>query len=219
MLSFREGQAGFLSLGAGEGNGPLPRAAILGWELFESPQLDEFVNISTTTTHKGVAVKNASVVLAQTMSQLHKNPECTSKELIQLWRELDGSPAWQELLNQLQQAHTLTELMTSTGQKQGTSGYAPLTLIVSFWAALHYRSDLRRALIEVVQAGGDTDSAAAITGGLCAAMGGSVPTAWTKLIDWPIVQEPSLRRVGYNLITLAGIFGYHLPKRILSTIN
>jgi ADP-ribosyl-[dinitrogen reductase] hydrolase len=202
-----------------EGNGPLPRAAILGWELSGYPQLDEFVDISTTTTHKGTRVKRASIILARTMSQLRANPHSTNEQLLQLWQDLDDSPEWQSLLDQLQAAQNLPALLAATGQGKGISGYAYLTLVVSLWAATHYRSDLRQALIAVVQAGGDTDSAAAIAGGLCAAMGGSIPPAWTKLVDWPVAHEPSLKRVGYNLITIAGIFGYHLPKRMWSGIK
>jgi ADP-ribosyl-[dinitrogen reductase] hydrolase len=199
------------------GNGPLPRAAILGWELAGLPELEDFVNVSTTTTHKGASAQKAALTLAKTMAHLRSCPHSPNETLFLLWREWDSSPEWQELVAEIIKAPSLKHLLEATGQSSGTSGHAYLTLSTALWAASSYRGELRPALLEVVRAGGDTDSAAAIAGSLCAAMGGKVSPEWEKIIDWPVNREPSLKRVGYNLITLAGIFGYHLPKRLLGS--
>lgn len=198
-----------------EGNGPLPRAAILGWELAGNPQLGEFIRISTTTTHNSAKAGYASLTLGRTMEAIKINPQVTQEELYAIWGTSDSSPEWQKYLCSLKKSKSIKELQLATGQVKRTSGHAQLTLIVALWAFLHYRQDMKSALPTVVRAGGDTDSAAAITSALCAAAGGKPSTEWRKIADWPVNREPSLKRIGFNLATLGLIMFYHLPKLIL----
>jgi ADP-ribosyl-[dinitrogen reductase] hydrolase len=201
-----------------EGNGPLPRAAILGWELFQNPMMDDFVTVSTTTTHNSAKAVWSSLVTARTIALLRSAPNCPRETLFENWFNWIEDPFWRYLLGHAIASKSTGEFLKKTDQRKGVSGHAYYTLLVSLLALSNHRTDIQSAVIEVVSAGGDTDSSAALTAALCSAAGAVTPTEWTKIIDWPQCIDPSISRLGYNFLTLAVILGYHIPKRLFARL-
>ncbi len=74
------------------------------------------------------------------------------------------------------------------GLDKSVSGYVLHTVPVCLFCWLRYREDYRRGIESVVCLGGDTDTTAAIVGGLIGASLGpaQIPAEWLdRLIEWP----------------------------------
>lgn len=195
------------------GNGPLPRAMVLGWELAQSEDREKFVDISTKITHTGHEAMVASRALSILVAYFKVNGYPGVADCLLLIKCLDDSEEWRKLILTVEHSHTLGELMQRTGQKKGTGGYAYHTFSVALWIFLNM--SYRDGMLACVRAGGDTDSAAALLGGLWAARHASVPHVWHRILDYPIASEPSPKRLFYNLFTIAAIFLYYVPKRLV----
>ncbi|MCW5634388.1 MAG: ADP-ribosylglycohydrolase family protein [Rubrivivax sp.] len=79
-------------------------------------------------------------------------------------------------------------LAARLGCGNGVTGYALHTVPVALYAWMRHAGDLRAAVTAVVNCGGDTDSTAAITGGIVGAGLGpeGVPPNWlANLLEWP----------------------------------
>jgi ADP-ribosylglycohydrolase len=104
-------------------------------------------------------------------------------------------PAAGELLALIQQAitsvtagQTTAEFALSLGLKNGITGYIYRTVPVVIHAWLRSQPDYRTGILEIIHCGGDTDTTAAILGGIMGAAGGksSIPQVWLDdLIEWP----------------------------------
>lgn len=94
----------------------------------------------------------------------------------------------------LEEAETILPAHYST-----SNGWAVAALLAA-WSSVSRTNDLRSALIEAVQGGGDTDTVGAITGALAgAAYGGSaVPVTWRRMLHgWPGLRARDLVRLAY----------------------
>jgi len=195
------------------GNGPLPRAIVLGWELAKHPDFDRYIELSTIITHRGYEALVASQALARLTAYLKVNGYPGREDVIILLRGLDDSQDWKKLISSIEHSHSLSELMQRTGQSCGIGGFSYHTFAVAMWLFLN--KPYRDGMLLCVYAGGDTDSAAALLGGLWAARHALVPHVWHKIIDYPISNEPSPKRFFYNLFTVVAIFTYYIPRRLI----
>ena len=87
-----------------------------------------------------------------------------------------------------ERAETTPEFAASLGLGRGVTGYVYHTVPVALHAWLRHPHDLRTAIIEVVRCGGDTDTTAAIVGGIVGAAVGKegIPRDWLDgLWEWP----------------------------------
>ena len=101
----------------------------------------------------------------------------------------------QELFDLLRQAVTSAQAGETTlafaqsiGQTQGVSGYIYHSVPVAIQAWFRYPRDYEAAMTAIVECGGDTDSVAAIAGGIIGITVGKVgiPEPWLEqLIEWP----------------------------------
>ncbi len=88
----------------------------------------------------------------------------------------------------LRDGRSAAELARALGLENGVSGFILHTVPVSLFCAWRYGGDFRAAIEATVRLGGDTDSTAAIVGGLVGAARGTsaLPDAWvSQLADWP----------------------------------
>ena len=88
----------------------------------------------------------------------------------------------------LSEGISVSEYAERIGCGDGVSGFAPNSVSVALYGWLRHRGDFERMLTEVIGCGGDTDSVAAIAGGICGAEVGEqgIPPAWIAGIsDWP----------------------------------
>lgn len=176
------------------GNGPAMRSAILGAAVPERDQLVRLVRLSTRITHTDPKAEYGAVAVALAArlarDQRSVNPEAYFSELrAVLPREAD------ELLDFLARAaesasagESTAAFAESMGQATGISGYTYHCVPVAIHAWLRNPRDFRTAIIETVACGGDTDTTAAIVGGIVGSGVGKagIPPEWISGIrEWP----------------------------------
>ncbi|MBC7805364.1 MAG: ADP-ribosylglycohydrolase family protein [Akkermansiaceae bacterium] len=177
------------------GNGPAMRAAIIGvacaWD-DNCDRLRDLVSRSSRLTHTdpkaeygalAVAIcarcfargeVTPGIVLAEVAGML---PESGAEELQQWLRRILDS-LWHE---------QPTETFAAEHFPAGVSGYINQTIPVALHAALSHPADFRRAVRSAIACGGDTDTIAAITGGIVGASVGTegIPEEWRHGIYEP----------------------------------
>jgi ADP-ribosylglycohydrolase len=176
------------------GNGPAMRAAILGAAIDDLASLRSLVRASTHLTHTDPKAEYGAyaVALAAWMAR-HGSVISGSAYLQNLSISLDGEGA--ELIALVSHAADSVANGQSTeafaealGLKKGVSGYVYHTVPVAIHAWLAHPRDYRAAVSAVVRCGGDTDTTAAIVGGILGSALGKegIPSAWLGgLMEWP----------------------------------
>ena len=177
------------------GNGPAMRAPILGAFLPDIVQLREFCRVSTHLTHTDPKAEIGALAIALAAHQ-SAHGQCNGARLLRELREWsDDGEATRELLELAQKAvasaqsnQTAREFCRDLGLEHGVSGYIFHTVPVVLQCWLRYPHDFRAALESIIRCGGDTDSTAAILGGIIGARVGAeaLPQHWrSELWDWP----------------------------------
>jgi len=184
---------------ASAGNGAAMRAAVLGVVFAGDPdRLRTFVRASTHVTHRDPRALEAALAVAVAAAcAARRVPSSTSMARHAAWRDAfagvsaDLPPMSAELVS-LQAAidadQSLARFAETIGCADGVSGYALHTVPVALLAWMRHGDDFRAAVTETIRCGGDTDSTAAIVGGLVGAGVGvdGVPREWTgRLLEWP----------------------------------
>ena len=177
------------------GNGPAMRSAILGAAIDDPTQLRRLVEINTRITHRDPKAEHGAFAVA------------LAARLAQLQPAVSGAAYLEQLLDQLQEessqpflelvdqavasaaagASTL-EFAAAQGWQHGITGYVYRTVPVALHAWLRQPRDFRTAVMDVIRCGGDTDSTAAIVGGIVGAAVGKagIPADWLAgLWEWP----------------------------------
>ena len=176
------------------GNGPAMRSAILGAAVADRDELLSLVRLSTRITHSDPKAEYGAIAVALAARASREttavNPTTYLSELrATLPREAD------ELLDLLLEATESAAAGASTaafaeriGQAKGVSGYTYHCVPVAIHAWLSNPRDFRTAIIETVACGGDTDTTAAIVGGIVGSGVGKagIPPQWISGIrEWP----------------------------------
>lgn len=174
------------------GNGPCMRAPILGVALGDRPDLlREFVRRSTRMTHTDPRAEQAALMVAWAayLSSIHvADPNVVADRLVQV----AGDPAG-ELVHRVRRAAACVDQPTEAfaaglNLGHGVSGYVLHCVPVIIHAWLRFPNDYASAVRSVIRCGGDTDTNAAIVGGIVGARVGveGIPEAWrTGLAEWP----------------------------------
>lgn len=90
---------------------------------------------------------------------------------------------------------------------RGVSGYCYSTLMVVLQIWLRHPNDFEKAISEAVRCGGDTDTVAAIVGGIVGARVGpmGIPKVWLDdLKDWPR-SKAWMQRLGFQLASTKAV--------------
>lgn len=192
------------------GNGPAMRAPVIGARYSadcatdgstpeaaaSAAQRRALVRASTRITHSDPRADQGAqlAALAAACAAQAERPEDAPGRFRALLssRVPDLAPEWAPLLDAAAASAasgvTTQAFAASQGWRSGVSGY----ILHTIPAVLHawYRSpvDLRAALADIIEAGGDTDTTAAILGGIVGA--GTSPDAFPRdlldgLRDWP----------------------------------
>ena len=174
------------------GNGPAMRAPILG-VLASEADLRRLVRDSTTITHTDPRAEEGAlaVALAAHLSA-HHLPDHPVRDL---FSQVQAAVTGEELAGHLRTVAAALEagdtpaaLAQALGlERGGVTGYINHTVPVALflWAR---GDDLPTAVEAAVRLGGDTDSVAAVVGGLVGARLGEdgIPAAWLEgIVDWP----------------------------------
>lgn len=192
-LGFPSHRSGVLSAG----NGPAMRSAIL--EVcygHDTKQLRELVRVSTRMTHTDPKAEFGAlaVALAAFMAGRGSEKEVAPNEYYHTVQRVLGTDE-NDFLHIIQRTVTSVEARQSTesfagklGLSEGISGYVYHTVPVVLHAWLRHQGDYRSAIIDIVRCGGDTDTTAAIVGGIIGARVGTsgIPQEWIGgLWEWP----------------------------------
>lgn len=192
------------------GNGPALRAPVLGACLgHDLERLWAHVRASTRLTHTDPRAQRGALLMALATYQAAvqgpslSDPERFLQEVQAALPETDKE--LERLLGQLHEhlarKAPAAELVKAVGLRRGVSGFVYHSVPVALYCWLRHPEDFRQAVEEVIDLGGDTDSTAALVGGLGgAAVGaGGIPSDWLAgLFEWPR-SETWMRRLAERL--------------------
>jgi ADP-ribosylglycohydrolase len=175
------------------GNGPAMRAAILGTAISDPAKLREAVRIATRITHTDPKAEYGAFAIALAAGNACQAPTITGDDFLSQLTACLGRDA-NELISFIRQAvesvkHTQStpEFAAELGLSKGVSGYIYHSVPVAIHAWLSHQQDYPGAIIATVQCGGDTDSIAAMVGGIVGAAVGKegIPGVWLNRLLEP----------------------------------
>jgi ADP-ribosylglycohydrolase len=179
------------------GNGPAMRSAILGVALGQNgDQLKRFVKASTRITHSdpkayyaALAVAIAAINVVRVDDEDWRDDYLHTLDLLMTEEDAGEMKSLaQKALLSAKEGESLTSFARRIGSRSGISGYCYHTVPCVLQAWFRHGDDLERGLPEIIEAGGDTDTAGAIYGAIVGARTGKagIPTEWLAgICDWP----------------------------------
>jgi len=228
------------------GNGPAMRSAIIGATHGDIATIKDRVRRSTRITHRDPKAEYAAlaVALAAFIARDFPDPAPAYLETISSQFHPDASELHRLIVLAVESAgrqESTQQFAAQLGLRKGVSGYSYHTVPIAIHAWLRHPQDIRSAVIGVVECGGDTDTTAAIAGGIVGTGVGEegIPVDWREAIwEWPrsvtwmrqmanrleqsrvgtdverMIEVNSLTVLGRNLVFLAIVL-YHGFRRLL----
>lgn len=186
-LGFPTSRAGVNSAG----NGAAMRSAVVGVMFHDDlEKRREMALAACRVTHRGPHAEESALLVAEAaaLAVQGATTEQALAELEPLVQSTEMRTRFAALQTALAENVSVGDYAVRIGCGYGVSGYAPNTVAVALHAWLHHRGDFGGAVRAVIACGGDTDSVAAITGGICGPEAGEagIPQTWiTNLWDFP----------------------------------
>ncbi|HJZ90265.1 MAG TPA: ADP-ribosylglycohydrolase family protein, partial [Gemmataceae bacterium] len=176
------------------GNGPCMRAPVVGLAYgTESELLRKFVRGVTRITHTDPRAESAALVVA-VATHLSAGGVGPAREVPErLIAEIgpgagDLVPLIRRAANSVEAGQPTEAFAVDLGLGRGVSGFVIHTVPVVLHAWLRFPEDYASAVRSVIRCGGDTDTTAAIVGGIVGARVGveGIPEEWRAgLAEWP----------------------------------
>jgi ADP-ribosyl-[dinitrogen reductase] hydrolase len=224
-LGFPPDRSGVFSAG----NGPAMRSPIIGvcWG-HDGQVLRALVRASTRLTHTDLKAEWGSVAVALAAHRAAIGEHTTPQEYLQALHNILDDEA-DELLELIDKAvvsanagHSTEAFAQELGLASGVTGYIYHTVPVVLHAWFRHQNDYRTAILEIVHCGGDTDSTAAILGGIIGAAVGpiGIPQEWRDALwEWPR-SEGWMAKLGKRLaaVCLQGTAQSALPLSFAGTV-
>ena len=178
------------------GNGPAMRSAIIGAFFADNPQRKrQFLVASKRLTHTDPRAETAALAVAEAAVWIVGRQDELGGFLKRLHACGTGDE-WSQICRRLEEAFeskkSVRDFACSLGLERGVTGYAFHTVPVALYAWLRHPNDYRKALIEALECGGDTDTVGAIVGALVGGCVGEqgIPNEWLRnLWEWPRTPE------------------------------
>jgi len=180
------------------GNGPAMRAPIIGVLAKDDRQLIQLVKHSSRITHTDPKAEIGALAIAAASryasQQEHSNADDYWDYLTHLLDlgEFKNTTEFLELLSPLfssvKNHQTTEEYARQSGLNFGVSGYIYHTVPVVLHAWLSNPNNYLEAVLSIIRCGGDTDTTAAITGGIVGSHTGKegIPPSWIDgLFEFP----------------------------------
>jgi ADP-ribosylglycohydrolase len=178
------------------GNGPCMRSAMIGAILSDDAvSRRQHVELSTLLTHTDPKALAGAMAIAEVGARL-VNGQWANRpslpELIAVLAAVSADTEWQAAVLAIKEAcesvQPIQFAKARFGNKHGISGYTLHTVPFALVVWYQHFSNYRATIEDIVKAGGDVDSIAAIAGALAGATCGCVgiPDDWREgLADWP----------------------------------
>jgi ADP-ribosylglycohydrolase len=177
------------------GNGPAMRSGVLG-VLAGSGDLEKLVRASTRLTHTDPRAEQGAMVVALCAREGARarieGREVEAGAVIDAATKLVGDAELRGLVLRAMEAaqagRSRVEVASQLGLERGVTGFINHTVPVCVYLWARYPGDYRSAVEQAVRFGGDTDTVAAIVGGMVGARCGAegIPAEWVAgIADWP----------------------------------
>ena len=171
------------------GNGPAMRSAIIGAVVSDRERLRKLVAANTRITHRDVKAFHGALAVALAA----RNPTAGGEEFLRtLTAEMPDASEFLDLVRRAvasaARGESTPAFAASVGLSAGITGYVHHTVPACLHAWLAHPGDYRGAVMDVIRCGGDTDTTAAIVGGIMGAAVGrdGIPAEWREgLFEWP----------------------------------
>jgi ADP-ribosylglycohydrolase len=177
------------------GNGPAMRSAVLGAAIDDLDQLREMVRISTRITHNDPKAEFGAAAVALAAHLARRQPQVGPAEYLEGVRSFLADRGAEELLGLVERVvrsveagHSLRSFAEAAAWGKGISGYIYRSVPAALHVWLAHQRDYRSAVMEIISCGGDTDTTAAIVGGIVGSGVGrdGIPADWlAHLFEWP----------------------------------
>ena len=171
------------------GNGAAMRSAIIGVCYGDRPQLMvEMVQCSTRITHRDPKAEFGAIAVGLAAYLSSTDRSINYDEYFDLLSKLLPPTATEFLalidlaIVSVKAHETTPEFAINMGWKRGISGYVYQTVPIAIHAWLSHPENYRDAILAVIKCGGDTDTTAAIVGGIIGSRVGKIGIP----IDWLI---------------------------------
>ncbi|MHC4660238.1 MAG: ADP-ribosylglycohydrolase family protein [Planctomycetota bacterium] len=234
-LGFPPAKSGVFSAG----NGPAMRSAIIGASYHnDANKIREYVKAATEITHRDPRAFTGALAVALIAAHAVSNGADKKPGLENVIGILksagpdDGE--WNEILSKFSSGFEkdlpVTGFADSIGAVKGISGYMYRTVPVAVYAWLKHYGDFQTTLESVLNCGGDTDTAGAITGALAGAVCGAsgIPGEWLgRICEFPrtvgVIREVAQRlavqsREGGPFRSVTYLWPMLLPRNIFFLI-
>jgi ADP-ribosylglycohydrolase len=171
------------------GNGPAMRSAVIGAAIADRERMRKLVAVNTRITHRDPKAFHGALAVALAAH----DPGASGEEfLARVTRELPDAKEFVDLVARAVKSaaagETTPAFAAAVGLGQGITGYVYHTVPACIHAWLAHRGDYRGAVMDIVRCGGDTDTTAAIVGGIVGSGVGrdGIPAEWRAgLFEWP----------------------------------
>jgi len=210
------------------GNGPAMRAAVLGVAFGHDPQtLLRLNRISARITHRDDRAEEGALTVATAAHLSATSAAATSPQdfVTLMAQRLPAHSATLACIRavaaSLAAGESATDFVAGLGSKNGVSGYMLHTLPAVLHVWLRHQDDYIGGVTKMIRLGGDSDSTAAILGGIIGARVGraGIPSHLLRnLRDWP--RSPGfIERVAQRLAQsrAAGFPMPAVPSFVLTT--
>jgi ADP-ribosylglycohydrolase len=184
------------------GNGPAMRAPLLGILFADNPMLLRgHVCASTRITHTDKRAEQGALLIAlASMLSVKLSGNVSIDDYYQIvndWHAMgvltdDTQSLVNDVSEGLEYCSDAQQFANVSGLGKGVTGYINHTVSVVLFAWLESPTDYEKAVTSVVTCGGDTDTTAAIVGGIIGAAVGkdNIPRAWLdNMLEFPRGQR------------------------------
>lgn len=168
------------------GNGPAMRAAIFGAAIDDMQQMLEFVRASSRLTHSDPKAEHGAIAVALATRHSRRSESVDANlwlaEVVAAVGEdgLELTDLLSRSVDSVADGESTKSFADSLGLSKGVTGYTYHTVPVAIHAWLSHPSDFQQAVITIIECGGDSDTTAAIVGGIVGAGVGEagIPSNW-----------------------------------------
>ncbi|MEW4452175.1 ADP-ribosylglycohydrolase family protein [Bremerella sp. JC817] len=183
------------------GNGPAMRSAILGAYFGDDlPSMQSFVQCNARITHTDPQAELGAFAIALAASLASRGRQVVSHEFVDTFQKMtsqrpESSPFVQLLkpvAQSIDRGESTAEFAQSIGLGQRVGGYVGHSVPVVLHCWLSNQTDFSKAIISMIECGGDTDTNAAMVGGIVGARVGKegIPQRWIDgMYEWPMTIE------------------------------
>ena len=173
------------------GNGPAMRSAMIGAAVDDTERLLQLVRVNARITHTDPRAEWASAAVALAARHARLGDESAFLEDLRVRLGPEAAPLVDPVARAAASAargETTAVFCAAEGLERGVTGFALHTVPVAIHVWLRHPRDLRSALSEAIRCGGDTDTVAAIVGGIIGAGVGAAALPKDLLdgiLEWP----------------------------------